>query len=149
MDWTRVSTDLYVGSCPETEDDLDVLAELGVGVVVNLQTDDDMAEHSMPWEVLAELYAARGFEVVRVPMVDGVYGSVLGGLPVAVEEVGERLRDGWSVYLHCTWGVNRAPTVAIGCLAVYEAMSVDEAAAHVTELRPCRPYVGAVEEWCA
>ncbi|MEO1273490.1 MAG: hypothetical protein AAFX99_35850, partial [Myxococcota bacterium] len=84
MNWTRLLPDLYLGSCPQSEGDVSAIADVGVSVVVNLQTDDDLHAYSLPWEELSMLYDRYNFEAaVRVEMIDGAYDSVLDELSTA------------------------------------------------------------------
>lgn len=147
MNWNRVAPDLYLGSCPASLNDVLTLTELGVGVVVNLQQDEDMESHSLPWEELSPIYLEHGFEALRVPMDDHQPTSVRRHLTEAVDLLHRYLDEGWAVYLHCTSGVNRAPTVAIGYLAKHGGLSLDEATSHVMTRRACMPFVEIVEEW--
>ena len=62
------------------------------------------------------------------------------------ERLDALLRNGRTVYLHCTEGINRAPSVALAYLVRHEGLEVDEALA---ELRGCdpgaRPYAALVD----
>ena len=148
MNWTRILPDLYLGSCPQSLHDLDTREELGIGVVVNLQLDTDMIEHSLPWPELERHYQARRFTAIRVEMNDQEPWSVTQGLSDAVSALHEALNDGWAVYLHCTSGVNRAPTVAIAYLAAsHGGMDLGESTSYVTTRRACLPFVDAIETW--
>ena len=149
MNWNRILPDLYLGTCPASLDDIFSLADLGVGVIVNLQTEEDMETHSLPYEELSALYAKHGFELVWIEMNDHEIESVRERLPYAVEALDRYLDEGWAVYLHCTSGVNRAPTAAIAYLAAHGDMSLDEAVEHVATRRECLPFVEAVEDWLA
>lgn len=75
--------------------------------------------------------------------------SVQDKLPSAIDAVSTFLDDGWKVYLHCTSGVNRAPTAAIGYLATQGEVSLDEAIEHVTDLRRCLPFIDVIGAYLA
>lgn len=50
------------------------------------------------------------------------------------------------VYVHCSEGVNRAPSVALAHLIVHEGLSVDDAVAEIRRADPgARPYAQVVE----
>ncbi|HYT06111.1 MAG TPA: dual specificity protein phosphatase family protein, partial [Rugosimonospora sp.] len=51
---------------------------------------------------------------------------------------------GHTVYLHCTAGIGRAPTVAIGYLHACLGWELDEAIAHVKQARQCAPHLEAL-----
>ena len=147
MNWTRLLPDLYLGSCPASAQDVLDISELGVGVVVNLQLLDDIEAHSLTWADLTAEYDALDVTFVHVPMDDNEPESVRTNLTRAVESIHAHLEDGWAVYLHCTSGVNRAPTVAIGYLAMHAEMNLEEAYEHVTTRRACMPFFEVLEAW--
>ena len=51
------------------------------------------------------------------------------------------------VYLHCTVGINRSPTVAIALLAGPLGMGYERAVEHVTERRRVVPEHDAIRAW--
>jgi len=73
--------------------------------------------------------------------------AVIDALPAALAVLQGFIGDGRIVYLHCSEGINRAPSVALAYLVRGEGMDVDTALA---ELRTCdsgaRPYA-AVVDW--
>jgi len=62
----------------------------------------------------------------------------------AIQALSELLAEGHTVYLHCTAGIGRAPTVAIGYLHTCLGWEWDEAVAHVKQARQCAPHVEAL-----
>ena len=62
----------------------------------------------------------------------------------AIQALDELLAAGHTVYLHCTAGIGRAPTVAIGYLHTCLGWDWDEAIAHVKLARQCAPHVEAL-----
>ena len=62
----------------------------------------------------------------------------------AIQALGELLAEGHTVYLHCTAGIGRAPTVAIGYLHTCLGWNWDAAVAHVKQARECAPHVEAL-----
>jgi protein-tyrosine phosphatase len=60
-------------------------------------------------------------------------------LPACVDALNALLTAGDTVYLHCTAGVNRSPTVAVAYLHWSLGRPLDEALAHVRDCRDCVP----------
>jgi protein-tyrosine phosphatase len=145
MDFNQVLPTVYVGSCPQTTYDIDRLdRELGVTGVLNLQTDDDYENLGCDWGALASHYAGKGIEVRRVPIGDFDSQDLCLQLPLAVRALDDLLRDGRFVYVHCTQGVGRAPSVVVAYLHWIVQLDLNEAAEHLLHCRRCVPDVDAV-----
>lgn len=132
---------LFVGSCPRREADLDQLQAMGITAVLNLQTDDDLSDQDIRWHVLERQYRHRGLRVRRVPVEDRGSSVLREKLGECVQVLGELIEGGNTVYLHCTAGLNRAPTVAIAYLHWVENRGLRDAADYVQQCRPCAPYM--------
>ena len=65
-------------------------------------------------------------------------------LCACIDALNELLAGGHTVYLHCTAGIGRAPTVAIGYLHFHLGWELDVAVAHVKRLRECNPHLEAL-----
>lgn len=65
-------------------------------------------------------------------------------LYAAIQALNELLSEGHTVYLHCTAGIGRAPTVAIGYLHVCLGWDLEDAIAHVKMRRQCAPHLEAL-----
>jgi ADP-ribosyl-[dinitrogen reductase] hydrolase len=135
--------------------DLDAVAAWGAVAVVTLVEDHELAALQVP--ALGAEVAARHMEWLHLPIPDGGApgaafeatwgdgergraGGVHGGLGGGVGEgLRARLRDGFSVLVHCKGGLGRAGTVAARLL-VELGVSPPEAVRQVREVRP-----GAIE----
>ena len=140
---------LYVGRYPQDPDDVARLRdELGVGAVLNLQSDEDLLDRAIQWPAMWKTYVAGGIVVERVPILDFAKDDLLRNVEAAVQKLHE-LRDdrGLSVYLHCNAGINRSPTIAIAYLALYQGMTLDDAQVLVEQRHRCIPYVDVLRKW--
>lgn len=145
MDYHRIVPKLFVGSHPEMADDIESLKrEAGVTAVLNLQTDDDMRHFKLDWESLFSYYKTCGIELRRVPVRDFDAVDLQDKLPGCVSALNELLQSGHTVYLHCSAGAGRSPTVAIAYLYWRNGWSLEKAVAHVIQCRPCSPNVEAI-----
>ena len=137
---------LWVGSMPSGPEDLARLVQAGVGAVLSLQTDDDLGERGLRWTTLWQLMSARGLLAERAPIRDFDKKDLLRGIDPALERLDALLASGRPVYLHCTAGLNRSPTVAIAHLT--RTLGLAEAhtavmAAHVDAV----PYLDVLIKW--
>ncbi len=147
IDFARVNPTLFVGTCPSNEVDIKQIRLMGVTGVLNLQTDDDF----LKWQVnFAEVQQASydlDLVIQRVPIIDFDDEDLKAHLPAAVNLLNRMIAVGHTIYLHCTAGRDRSPTVATAYLAQYKDMTVDQAAAHLTSARDCRPKVELIKHY--
>lgn len=145
MDFTQILPQLYVGTFLESVHEIEMLRRhAGVTAVLNLQTDEDIWTGELFGDPLDSLYATSGVKLCRVPVRDFDAIDLQQRLPDCVAALRQLLDDGQTVYLHCTAGVNRAPTVAIAYLHWCLGWDLDAAVTHVVEQRDCSPNVEAI-----
>ena len=146
MDFSHILPTVYVGSCPRTTRDIDrLIRELGVTAVLNLQTDEDIEASGCDWGRLSQYYASKNIEVRRVPVYDFDSRDLTLHLPEAVQTLDELLRAGRFVYVHCTQGLGRAPTVVAAYLHWVVRLDLDDAARHLLHCRRrCTPDMDAI-----
>lgn len=140
----RVLPALLVGEYPRPEDAEWLRAQLGVGAVVSLQDDADLASKRLRLATLEEAYRRAGIAFARFPVADGDADGLAARLPAIVHGIHLHLGEGRRVYLHCNAGMNRAPTAAVAYLHVHHRLSVAEALAFVTARRNAVPYRAAL-----
>jgi protein-tyrosine phosphatase len=139
---------LFLGECPRSPEDVNHLAmDLGVGTVVNLQTDEDMRSLGIRWQALWSAYTRQGIEVVRVSIPDLNDRALRDGLGEAVSKVVVGLAKERPVYVHCTAGVNRSPTVAIAVLAGHFGLGFHAALSSVQQKRSVSPAISVIQDW--
>jgi len=145
MDSDRILPQLVVGSYPETIDDIESLKQdFGVTAVLNLQTDDDIDELNLAWPALEDHYRRSGVELRRVPVRDFDQDDLRRKLPQCVRALGELVDAGHTVYVHCTAGMGRSPSVVAAYLHWVEQWDLDEAIRHLYRCRPCSPDAQAI-----
>lgn len=146
MEYDQILPKLYVGSHPADREDIDRLqAESSITAVLNLQTDEDLAWWRRDWSALAAHYGARGIEVRRVPIRDGDTEDLADKLPQAVNVLDQLLREGHTVYAHCTAGAWRSPTVVVAYLHWCCGWDLDAAISLVRQRRGCTPSLEAIQ----
>ena len=147
MNLSQVQPRLFVGSCPTSTDDIDHLkAEYGITAILSLQTDNDLDYWDMDWKRLELHCHELGIKVRRVPVRDFDGLDLRKKLSQCVQELDALLKDGGTVYTHCTVGAGRSPSVVIAYLVWKQGFNFDEAIEHVTRSRSCSPNIEAIEQ---
>ena len=142
MDCDRITDNLFVGSCLLDVKEAEELRSLGVTAILSLQTEEDMRKRGTEWEEKAALAARLRFR--SVPVRDFDSEDLRRKLPDCVTALDRMLKAGHTVYLHCTAGQGRSPTVAAAYLHWCLAWPLERALAHVRDARDCLPNVEAV-----
>jgi hypothetical protein len=143
MDCDRILANLYIGSHPNQFEDIDQLEAIGVTTVLNLQSDDDFRRHRIDWHKLVTRYDALSFDVHRIPIRDFDNDDLLDNLPHAVRLLRESLET-HTVFVHCTAGLNRAPSIVIAYLHWVQQWSLNKAARFVQRRHPCLPAMDTI-----
>ena len=137
LNWNEVHSDLVVGSCPMTAQDLTRIHDrTGVDGVLCVQSDECLAHFDIDYSEHLRHGERIGLDMRRVPMRDFDVADQRRHLANAVRVLGELLSAGRRVYVHCTAGLGRAPLVVVGRLTLAEMMSEAEAFALVKARRP-------------
>jgi protein-tyrosine phosphatase len=144
MDYAQLTPRLFIGSHPQTVDDIEKLRrDMGITAVLNLQTDEDMSSVKLNWKPLESHYRTSAFRLLRVPVKEEQV-ELREKLLQCINALERLLAAGHTVYLHCTAGIGRSPTVAIGYLHFCSGWELNDAASHVMHLRQCSPHLEAL-----
>ena len=145
MDYHQILPKLFVGSHPGSIEDIETLMrDAGVSAVLNLQTDDDMRYFNLDSDLLSAHYKSCGIELRRVPVRDFDALDLREKLPSCVAALDDLIVSARTVYLHCSAGAGRSPSVAIAYLCSCCGWGLDAAVAHVTQCRPCTPNIEVI-----
>lgn len=145
LTYAQILPRLFIGSHPRTIDDIERLRrEAGITAVLNIHTDDDMRAVNLDWPPLEAYYRASPVLLLcRIPMVEEQI-ELRAKLYRCIQKLDQLLAKGHTVYLHCTAGIGRAPTVAIGYLHTCLGWELDDAITHVKLARQCAPHLEAL-----
>ena len=145
MDYTAILPKLYLGPCPKGVSDVDTLRrDSKITAVLNVQTDADMHYYNLDWPGIEAHYQSCEIDLRRVPIRDFDEFELRARLSECTAVLDELMRAGHNVYVHCSVGIFRSPSVVIAYLHWYCQWSLGEAESHVRRLRPCSPGVAAI-----
>ncbi len=139
-DYKQIIEDrLWVG-CHVRPEDAKQLRRMGITIVVNLQSDEDFKQYGISLKKLEDALEDANIDLRRVPVKDFDPDDLERQLSGCVAEVEAALRPASAkVYVHCTAGINRSPTVAAAYLMKTRGMTAREAFDFVVERRDCSP----------
>ena len=137
MDYDRVTSRLLIGSYPLDSREVEELRSVGITAILCLQTDEDLGERGIKWEEKAAQTANLTFR--SLPVKDFDAADLQQKLPDCVVQLDRMLKAGHTVYLHCTAGAGRSPTVAAAYLHWCLAWPLERALAREGEVRDCSP----------
>jgi protein-tyrosine phosphatase len=144
MDYAQILSGLFVGSHPRAIGDVERLRrESAITAVLNLQTDEDMRSVNLDWQPLEAYYQTSGIKLLRLPMKEKQI-ELREKLPECVRALTALIAAGRTVHLHCTEGVGRSPTVAIGYLHWSLGWGFDPVVSRVKQARQCSPHLEAL-----
>ena len=145
MECSRVLPRLYVGSCPESPEDIARLRrDYGITAVLTFQTDADRRLYRIPWERLQTCYRQWDIAVRQIPIQDKSEDDLRRKLPESVETLGQLLEQGHTVFAHCNIGNGRSPTVVSAWLYWAQGRDLNAAAAEVQHCRDCEPNLDVI-----
>jgi protein-tyrosine phosphatase len=128
----QITSNLWLGPCPQDAADMRYLKALGITAILSLQSQADLGQREVGWPESAA--QAEGLDFNNVPVTDFDSLDLAWKLPRCVKVLDELLRAGNTVYLHCTAGVSRSPTVAAAYLHWCLKSTLDEALTRVKQV---------------
>lgn len=124
MDISRIQDRLYHGTYPDGPD-YEVLADLGIGLVINMQARRSPARH--PAVAIPNLWLRTNDNpITRIPIYDLARGAL------AAREV---IDGGGKVFVHCRQGRHRSSAM-VACILVTQGTTAADAVALIKKQRP-------------
>src|SRR5215467_14938588 len=114
MNCAEITQKIFVGPCPYDPDDFHSLKGKSVTAILSLLTADDADELGRASE--DTFASAAGLAFRNVPVTDFDDLDLKRKLIACVEALDDLLEQGHIVYVHCTAGVTRSPTVVVAYL---------------------------------
>ncbi len=127
LEYSRVTDSLYVG--PQyRKNGRRALLKAGITHTVNMRSEFDDAMHGLT------LGDAGSDRYCHLPTVDD---EPISGVHIAkgIEFIDSAIRDGGRVYIHCSAGVGRAPSMAAAYL-ISRGCSAEDALDRIRKVRP-------------
>ena len=112
---------------------------MAVTGIVSLQTDDDFRKWDINFAELEKASYEINLPIARHPIIDFDNEDLKLRIHSAADTLYRMIAVGHKLYLHCTAGQERAPSVAAAYLCKYKDMTVEQAISLVKSERECSP----------
>lgn len=137
LNWGQITDNIVIGTCPMAPEDLErIHSGTGVSAVLSLQHDDCLSYWSINYAMMYRTGTELGLMMQRYPIRDFDVQDLRKRLPEAILMLANMLAHGHRVYVHCTAGMGRAPTVVLGYLTFIKGYSPDDSIRLILEGRP-------------
>jgi protein-tyrosine phosphatase len=121
---------------------------MGITTVVSLQSDRDLKSRGISLTKLIKSLEEVDVDLVRLPLQDFDENALAEKLSACVTKIETLMAPGWAkIYLHCTAGVQRSPTVAAAYLIKSRGWAAQKAYDYLIEKRDCQPYRNILEQY--
>ncbi len=137
MNLGRLLPNLLVGPSPIYLDDFEQLRSMEITAILSVQSEIDVSEADL--ELRKGMAKKLGLSYEVFPITDFDRGDLRRRLPACIDVLDGLIKAGNVVYLHCTAGVNRSPTIAAAFLHWKLGWPLDDALYHIRQSRTCCP----------
>jgi len=127
---------IYIGPYPQSLDDFQKISEAGINSILNVQSDKDLIFRQINHQLQLKQAKSLGIKINRYPIEDFNQEDLAEKLKGAGDLLNKLLKEGNTVYVHCTAGMSRAAATVIIYLVLYENFTVEEAANFCKKHRP-------------
>lgn len=141
-----VQPNLFVGSDPKDDADFERLRSMKVTAILSLQSEEDVQMGGL--QSRRNAAAHRGMIFRNVPVGDLDRADLRRKLRDCVAVLDDLLKSGRIVYLHCTAGVSRSPTVAAAFLHWKLGWTLEKAITQVMTVPNCCPDAEIIRGEC-
>lgn len=140
MRYSKITEQLYVGSCIQTEAGVETLAnDLGVTAVLNFQSPNECANWGINSESINDACRRSNILMINYPVRDVDSFDLRKKLPFCAGLLLRLLKKNLRVFVTCTTGFDRSPACIVAYLHWMQDTALQDAYNFVAGLHPCRP----------
>ncbi|KAE9449128.1 hypothetical protein C3L33_18966, partial [Rhododendron williamsianum] len=139
MRYSKITEQIYVGSCIQNGADVETLSNAGVTAVLNFQSGVEAENWGINSKSINE--SCQGFNILMInyPIREVDSFDMRNKLPLCVGLLLRLLKKNHRVYITCTTGFDRSPACVIAYLHWMTDTSLHVAYNYVTGLHSCKP----------
>ncbi|PON52515.1 Phosphoglucan phosphatase LSF [Parasponia andersonii] len=140
MRYSKITEQIYVGSCIQTQADVEMLSNtLGVTAVLSFQSGIEAENWGLDPKLINESCQKFDILMINYPIRDGDSFDMRKKLPFCVGLLLRLLKKNHRVYVSCTTGFDRSPACVIAYLHWMTDTSLHAAYNFVIGLHSCKP----------
>ena len=128
--------DIYIGPYPQSENDFIILSNIGIDIILNVQSDKDFEDRQINHELQINQAKKYNINIIRYPIEDFNQEDLFKKLKGAGDLLNKLVKERKKIYVHCTAGMSRAAATVIIYLVLYENYTVQEADNFCKKYRP-------------
>ena len=137
LDFDRIGDEnIFVGTYLQNEEDFEIISKKGINAIINVQTDKDLEYRKIDINSLNKYANKYGIEMKRYPIEDFNKEELYNKIKGAADLLNELIKEGKTVYIHCTAGIGRSPSIVAIYLILYKNYSIRNAMILCKKSRP-------------
>ncbi|TYJ28270.1 hypothetical protein E1A91_A07G247900v1 [Gossypium mustelinum] len=139
MRYSKITEQIYVGSCIQTDADVKTLSDAGITAVLNFQCGVEAENWGINSKSINESCQRLNILMINYPIKDGDSFDMRKRLPFSVGLLLRLLKKNHRVFVTCTTGFDRSPACVIAYLHWMTDTPLHAAHNFVTGLHTCKP----------
>ncbi|CAH2055371.1 unnamed protein product [Thlaspi arvense] len=139
MRYSKITEQIYVGSCIQTQDDVENLSDAGITAILNFQGGTEAQNWGIDSQKINDACQKSEILMINYPIRDADSFDLRKKLPLCVGLLLRLLKKNHRVYVTCTTGFDRSSACVIAYLHWMTDTSLHAAYSFVTGLHACRP----------
>ncbi|RLM61016.1 phosphoglucan phosphatase LSF1, chloroplastic [Panicum miliaceum] len=145
MQFSKITEQIFVGSCIQTERDVKMLSEtVGITAVLNFQSESERVNWGINSEAINNSCRENNILMVNYPIREVDSMDLRKKLPFCVGLLLRLIRKNCRIYVTCTIGYDRSPACVISYLHWVQDTPLHIAHKFITGLHSCRPDRAAI-----
>ncbi|XVE83966.1 hypothetical protein DITRI_Ditri16bG0131200 [Diplodiscus trichospermus] len=137
--YSKITEQIYVGSCLQTDADVKTLSDAGITAVLNFQGGIEAENWGINSKSINDSCQRLNILMINFPIKNGDSFDLRKKLPFSVGLLLRLLKKNHRVFVTCTTGFDRSPACVIAYLHWMTDTSLQAAHNFVTGLHACRP----------
>ncbi|KFK37617.1 hypothetical protein AALP_AA3G006400 [Arabis alpina] len=139
MRYSKITEQIYVGSCIQTEDDVENLSDAGITAILNFQGGTEARNWGIDSQKINDACQKSEILMINYPIRDADSFDLRKKLPLCVGLLLRLLKKNHRVFVTCTTGFDRSSACVIAYLHWMTDTSLHAAYSFVTGLHACKP----------